>query len=247
MRALSAFALILSLIAIVLAGMSLAKPPPPRPDDQRAPQAPPPPANDARIIAAEDRAAALEKRVASLAADVARLTAAKAEAPVAASSGAPAVAGDAAGDDHIKAVVQAELQAQMQKMRAQWGGGGGQGGPPPIDANAIKQQLGVDDTKAEQLSKLANDLRATTRDIFRQNKGGDRDGNMKLMAEERTKAEAKAAEILSPEEMTKLKALLDQQRGPGGRRGGPQDPPPPGAPGDGAPPAPAPTPAGTGF
>jgi hypothetical protein len=166
------------------------------------------PARDARDAAVADRIAALEKRIDALSADQTRLVQAAA---------APA-AGDA--DAHVKDVVRAELQAQMTQMRGRMGAGaggaGGQGGAggrgaqaPQIDAATIKEQLGFDDAKSEKVAQAAAELRTKIRDIWRS--GGDAAANQAAMEQARAQAEAKAAEFLTPDEMTKVKAWVEKQ------------------------------------
>ena len=55
-----------------------------------------------------------------------------------------------------------------------------------------------------------------TREIWRQNRGGDREKNVKLMNQLRRKTDEEVAGLLTPEQMKKYKAM--QNRG-GGRRG----------------------------
>jgi hypothetical protein len=167
-------------------------------------------------------------------------------------AGAPASAPATPDDAHIKQVVDDELQAQMQRMRQQWGGGGQGGGPggggrnrgPNLaDAATVKTELGVDDDKAAAVAKEVDAMRNAVRDIWRG--GGDRDANMKAMQAKRDEMETKLAQVLSADEMKKLKDLLDQQQrrfqgggGPGGP-GGQGGPGGPGAGGPGAPGQPA--------
>ena len=179
-------------------------------------------AGNAELAAAKQRANELEQRLDKL--QVRLDASAKPPAPapnpaVAAAPGAPVVAeasapAVSADDAHIKEVVDAEVQAQFQKMRAQWGGGPGGGGPAPLtDAAAVKAQLGVDDQKAEQTAKIIAEMRAAVREVWRG--GGDRDANTKKMQELRADADTKLAAVLSADELAKAKQLLDQQ----GRRG----------------------------
>jgi phage shock protein A len=118
--------------------------------------------------------------------------------------------------DMVRALLREEIQAQMDRFR-------GPGGDPRQQARgpeAIAERLGVDQETADKIAAIQQSVTEQVRDIWRENKGGDRDGNMRLMNEVREKVEAEIATLLTPEQMEMLRQMdPGAGRRPGGRGG----------------------------
>lgn len=143
-------------------------------------------------------------------------------------SSKPATEGGAApqagfDETKIRELVRQELQAA-----------GGPGRPRPFDRDALlRERLGLDGEKAEKVAEILARAAQEMGQIWRENRGGDRDRNRQLMRELQAKTEEELAKVLSPEEMEKYRQMREELearverfgRGRGRDRGGEAPPP----------------------
>jgi len=184
-----------------------------------------------RIKALEEKLDALDKRLSGelgarigetgrtlsdLKREVSRLDKALAEGTRPAAGPEPAQAG-ALDEARVREIVRQELQAA------------GPGRRGPMDpGQALRDRLGLDAEKAERVSAILARMGQEMGQIWRDNRGGDRDENRRLMREVQAKAEAELAKVLSPEEMEKYRQMQEEferrfggpPRGRGRDRGG---------------------------
>jgi hypothetical protein len=118
---------------------------------------------------------------------------------------------------------------------------GGRGGPG-MDADGLREQLGLEAEQAEKVAEFGRRMNEEIRNIWQENRGGGRDQNRELMDELRQKTEEEIGKLLTPEQMERYRAMRDERgrRGWGRRRGRPRDGDRPGGEPDRQPPADAP-------
>lgn len=139
----------------------------------------------------------------------------------------------------ISEVAREEMRNGAREMMDRFRGGrGGRG----VDADGLRERLGLEAEQAEKVAELSRKMSEEVRNIWRENRGGGRDQNRELMAELRRKTDEEVGKLLTPEQMERYKAMQDERdrRGRGGRRGGRRDRERPGAEPDRQPPADAP-------
>jgi len=130
---------------------------------------------------------------------------------------APAAAAAPVDREMVRDLMREEMRAQMERMRDNMRR------QPQDEATALKERAGLTPEKTEKVLALRKELSDGIRNIWRENKGGDREANMKLMNELRQNTEKQMAEFLTAEELAKVK---ETERGPRwgrgrGNRGGP--------------------------
>lgn len=121
------------------------------------------------------------------------------------------------GEERVREILREEMQAQMARFaggRGAPGGGGRQDTP-----TALRETVGLDEKKAEQVAQIYQKMSEDVRNIWRENRGGDRDKNVELMRELQKKTEGEIAKLLTAEEMEKYRQW-QQSRSRRGRRGG---------------------------
>jgi TolA-binding protein len=116
--------------------------------------------------------------------------------------------------DAVREALRNEVRAQWDRFRGPDRGG------PENEADALQKAAGLTPEKAEKVLALRREVTEGIRNIWRENKGGDREGNMKLMNELRENVEKRIAELLTPEEREKVNALQHGHRG--GQMGNPR-------------------------
>lgn len=159
--------------------------------------------------------AKLSGRTAALEREVAAAPKRGAEEPA-----APAEVDEEKQRELVGELVRDEMQRGMREMMERFRGGmagrRGRGTTP----EALREELGLDAEKAEQIAQLHQKMGEGIRNIWRENTGGDREKNVELMNELRRKIEEETAKLLTPEQLEKYKEM--QERGRGGRRRGPR-------------------------
>lgn len=143
----------------------------------------------------------------------------------------------------VREAVREELKAQVEKLRGQFGafaggagagfggnratpGGQGNAGAGTDMAASLREKAGLDEAKAKEISEMLAKTREEVRNLYRDNQGGGREQNQAKMQELQKKGEEELAKLLTPEQLAKVKELIQQGRNRGGRdqnRGG-QDP-----------------------
>jgi len=126
--------------------------------------------------------------------------------PVATATGQTTVA--AVDDEKIRGIVRQEIQAQMAR---------GFGRQREDARTALKTRVGLDDAKTEQVAQIVDKLSGDIRDVWQNNRGGDRDQNIAQMQELQKAADEQVAGILTPDEMEKYNQWQVEQRNRGGR------------------------------
>lgn len=124
------------------------------------------------------------------------------------------------GEEKLRELVREEMQAQVRTMMERFRGGmGGQGGRRGrgVTAESLKGDLGLDEEKAASVVELRRKVSEGIRNIWRENRDGDRAQNIELMNELRRKTDEEIAKLLTPEQLEKYKALSDRGRGRRGR------------------------------
>ena len=202
-----------------------------------------------RLASLNESVSALKGRIDSLEADVASITAKSGDASKAvtdlsarvagAEAGvarvgrsleglpdAPAAGGAGVDPDKLREAVQAEIRAAFDRFRQQAGGRGGDRRDP---AQSLREDVGLTEDVTAKVTDIRQKMRDEIGRIWRENRGGDRDANRKLMEEMFRKTEGEIAKVLTPEQMEKYRAWNEEQRrnrgrgrGPGGGRGRPQ-------------------------
>ncbi len=142
---------------------------------------------------------------------------------------APAPAG--VDDEKVREILRDEMRAQFERFRRDRGdrgdraGRGGRGGRETPEA--LRERVGLDEEKAEQLTQIQTRLREGIGSIWREGRDRGRDKNMELMRALQKKAEEEIAKLLTPEEMEKYRELMNRGGRGRGRRphGGEEDHP----------------------
>jgi len=147
----------------------------------------------------------LDARLAKMAERISRVGRAVAKAP------APAGQVD---EDRVREILRDEMRALSDRFRR-----GARGrGDRNVSADVLRDQVGLDQEKAEKLVQIRTALREGIGNIWREGRDRGREKNMELMRELQKKAEEEIAALLTDEEMEKYRKLTDRG-GRGGREG----------------------------
>jgi len=133
-------------------------------------------------------------------------------------------------DGVIRDAVREELRETMRRFweERRRGGGGGDRRRGPPDAEDLAENLDLDGDKAELVADAFRELGEGIRDIWRENRGGSREENVRLMRELEGEVKARLAEELTEEELARVEKLYERMRD-GGRNRRRDRPPPDGA------------------
>ncbi|HBP17369.1 MAG TPA: hypothetical protein DEA08_06210 [Planctomycetes bacterium] len=111
---------------------------------------------------------------------------------------------------------------ERQRGRRGRGGRGGRGGFGGfMNPEQMKESLGLNDEQVKKLTELMNSQREGMRDAWRKmrEEGMDRTKMREMMEKTRKDMEGKLAEILTPEQLEKMKKQREEMRQRFGRRG----------------------------
>ena len=157
-----------------------------------------------RLARLTSRSAALEREVSSLA-----------ERPAAEAVEAAEAA--EIDDEKLREFVREEMERgvreMMERFRRDFGGRRGRG----VTAESLREGLGLEEDKAGRIVEMRNKMGEGIRDIWRENRGGDREKNVELMNELRRKTEGEIGMLLTPEQAEKYRQMQDRGRGRRGR------------------------------
>jgi hypothetical protein len=159
---------------------------------------------------ASEELAALNARIGRAESGVARLGRSLAEIPKVAE--APA-RGAEIDTDKLREIARAEIKATFDRFRERgMAGRGGDQADRRDPTQSLREDVGLTEKVAANVNGIRRKMGEEIGGIWRENRGGDRDANRKLMEGVFKKTEGEIAKVLTPEQMGKYRTWNEAQR-----------------------------------